>query len=87
LPSFAAGPHGYSSLYAFAEEYKGTDHFIYVFGRDPEKYVLNKYRGEIFRWTGEPTRESFEPVAHTFTDWLAEILNSSATPGTGRPGR
>jgi hypothetical protein len=75
----------YRHLLAFAEADAGTDHFVYFFGRDPEisyEGIPDKEsRGNIFRWTGEPTRESFEPVACTFSDWLEAMLEQNKSRG------
>jgi hypothetical protein len=53
-----------------------VDRFLYTFGGDPEEFSLptKGCRGQIFRWNEEPTRESFEPVAHTFSEWLEAML-------------
>lgn len=70
----------YANLRVFAETHNYgstfTRHF-YVFGHDPEQGATPEpkpSRGVVFRWTGEPTPEAFEPVAHTFSDWLEAML-------------
>jgi hypothetical protein len=70
----------YAEMRVFAETQSygsSPAHHIYVFGRDPERWstLENKpSRGMIFRWNGEPTSQAFEPVAHTFSDWLEAML-------------
>ena len=68
----------YSHLHVFAESHEDKRDVFYVFGSDPERFdgqVLRESRGEIFRWNGESNRESFEPVAHTFSEWLEWMVN------------
>jgi hypothetical protein len=68
----------YSCLRVFAECNEDNRNVFYVFGSDPERFdgqVLREGRGQIFRWDGGSTRESFEPVGHTFSEWLEWMLN------------
>jgi hypothetical protein len=74
----------YSKLLVFAEAYEEKNHFLYLFGKDPEQFdgfTIEESRSRIFRWTGELTRESFEPVAPAFSDWLETMLERA---GAGR---
>lgn len=70
----------YAGLRIFAETHNfgsSFTHHIYVFGHDPEQWATleaKPSRAVIFRWTGEPTPEAFEPVAHSFSDWLEAML-------------
>ncbi len=52
---------------------------LYLFGRDPCRYradATERDRGVIFRWDGRNrSPEAFIPVAHTFPDWLTELLD------------
>jgi hypothetical protein len=67
----------YSELRIFAESNERERKHFYVFGRDPEfdGMGMRESRGQIFRWTGEPTSEAFEPIAHTFSEWLETMLD------------
>jgi len=75
-----------SHLRIFAESYEDERHFYYVFGDDPERFAdlsnIKENRGHIFRWNGEPTRESFQPVADTFSDWLEGMLARTTVNGS-----
>jgi hypothetical protein len=67
----------YSHLYLFAEGYEAQRPVFYVFGSDPERFqglAAKESRGEIFRWNGDPKPECFQPVAHTFSEWLESML-------------
>ena len=68
----------YSHLRIFAESYEGKSHYFYVFGSDPEQFhglQVKESRAQIFRWSGEHAKEAFEPVAHTFSEWLEAMLD------------
>jgi Domain of unknown function (DUF4419) len=71
----------YSRLRVFAESHEDERDVFYVFGIDPEIFggeVLRASRGQIFRWDGGSTRESFEPVGHSFSEWLERMLSRTA---------
>jgi len=75
----------YSHLRIIAESYEGRRRFYYVFGGDPERFdgdQINESRASIFRWSGDHTREAFEPVAHTFSEWLEGMLDRTKPDGT-----
>jgi hypothetical protein len=68
----------YSHLRVFAESHEGKSHYFYVFGNDPERFdglEVKESRGSVFRWNGEPTRDSFDPVAPTFSQWFEDMLD------------
>ncbi len=68
----------YSNLRVFAESTEGANRYFYAIGSDPEIFqgtTIKESRGNIFRWTGEFTREAFEPIAHSFSEWLEGMLD------------
>jgi len=68
----------YSHFRVFAESNEDNRNVFYVFGDDPERFDgqdLRESRGQIFRWDGGSNRESFEPVGHSFSEWLEWMLN------------
>jgi len=65
--------HSYGRLIRIATCDNGT----FVFGSDPEQFHIggtNESRGSVFFWTGEFAAGAFTPVAHTFSDWLEQLL-------------
>jgi hypothetical protein len=71
----------YSHLRVFAECNEDNRNVFYVFGSDPERFdgqALRESRGQIFRWDGGSTPESFQPVGHSFSEWLEWMLNRTA---------
>ncbi len=81
--------YAYSGLVIIGQAHSKENSAWYVFGRDPETQMLfrrigasgetapakpRQSRGEIFRWTGQHQASAFTPVAHSFTDWLAELI-------------
>lgn len=69
----------YSQLIHLGKSYGHGRRSYYVFGHDPECWnfeAKRTSRGEIFRWTGERRASAFTPVAHTFSEWLAELLDA-----------
>ena len=44
----------------------------YVLGHLPSSEAM------IFRWTGERSADAFIPVAKSFTDWLASLLQHAS---------
>jgi hypothetical protein len=70
----------YANLVILGQGHARAGSSLYVFGRDPEKQRFWKERrtsrGEIFRWTRVRTADAFRPIAHTFTEWLAQLLDS-----------
>lgn len=69
----------YANLVIFGQGTAKVGTSLYVFGRDPELRLSKDHRtsrGEIFRWTRSRTADAFMPVAHTFTEWLDQLLDS-----------
>jgi hypothetical protein len=69
----------YGNLVIFGQGSARVGSSLYVFGHDPELRRSSDHRdsrGEIFRWTRIRTADAFMPVAHTFTEWLAQLLDS-----------
>ena len=72
----------YSHLRVFAESFDGEKLYFYVFGHDPEQRSgFNESRAQIFRWNGGHSKESFKPVAHTFSEWLEAMLDRMKPAG------
>jgi len=82
--------YAYSGLIIIGHANSRGHSASYVFGPDPEIEMFFRSdsasdetapakppqsRGEIFRWTGQHQASAFTPVAHTFTDWLAELID------------
>jgi len=69
----------YGNMVIFGQGSARVGASLYVFGRDPELRLSSDHhdsRGEIFRWSRIRTADSFLPVARTFTEWLAQLLDS-----------
>jgi hypothetical protein len=67
----------YGNLVIFGQGTARVGSSLYVFGGDPEMHRSNDNRdsrGEVFRWTHIRTADAFIPVAHTFTEWLTQLL-------------
>lgn len=59
----------YGTLIQFAESGDST----FVFGQTPEGLFAD-HSHAVLRWTGELKPEAFTPEAHTFSDWLEQVL-------------
>ncbi len=67
-------PPTYRALGSFAELSEGT---LYVVGVDPETWRSRESDGsrwKVFHWTGKQSSVGLTLVAHSFTQWLEQML-------------